>query len=74
MVLLWGDMLLETALMREARALGIPVVFYLVSGAYKSKDTFRDVSVIVTDTGAPRSPLHGVLDNAISVVIRESGF
>jgi glycosyltransferase involved in cell wall biosynthesis len=52
MVMLWGDMLLEAVLMREARALGIPVVFYLVSGAYKSKDTFRDVSVIVTDTQA----------------------
>ena len=52
MVLLWGDMLLERALMREARALGIPVVFYLVSGNYKSRDTFRDVSVIVTDTQA----------------------
>ncbi|CAN5561585.1 glycosyltransferase family 4 protein [soil metagenome] len=52
MVMLWGDMLLETTLMREARELGIPVVFYLVSGGYKSKDPFRDVSVIVTDTQA----------------------
>ncbi|WP_395688700.1 glycosyltransferase family 4 protein [Caenimonas koreensis] len=52
MVILWGDLLLESVVMREARALGIPVVFYLASGGYQRKETFQDVSVIVTDTQA----------------------
>lgn len=52
MVFMWGGMLLDMTLMREAREAGIPVVFYLVNGGYKSKDTFKYVSVIVSDTQA----------------------
>lgn len=52
MVFVWGGMLLEMTMMREAREAGIPVVFYLVNGSYKDKETFKYVSVIVTDTAA----------------------
>jgi glycosyltransferase involved in cell wall biosynthesis len=52
MIILWGGLLLEMTLMREARLAGIPVVFYLVNPGYKHKETFREVSVIVTDTEA----------------------
>lgn len=52
MVFMWGGMLLEMTMMREAREAGIPVVFYLVNGGYKNKDTFKYVSVVVTDTQA----------------------
>jgi len=52
MIILWGGLLLEMTVMREARMAGIPVVFYLVNAGYKHKETFRDVSVIVTDTRA----------------------
>ncbi len=52
MIILWGGLLLEMTIMREARIAGIPVVFYLVNAGYKHKETFRDVSVIVTDTKA----------------------
>lgn len=52
MIILWGGLLLEMTIMREAREAGIPVVFYLVNSSYKDKSTFRYVSVIVTDTQA----------------------
>ncbi|MDB5871018.1 MAG: hypothetical protein JWQ07_460 [Ramlibacter sp.] len=52
MIILWGGMLLEMTMMREAREAGIPVVFYLVNGGYKDAATFKYVSVIVTDTEA----------------------
>lgn len=52
MVFMWGGMLLEMTMMREAREAGIPVIFYLVNGGYKNKDTFKYVSVVVTDTQA----------------------
>ena len=52
MVFMWGGLLLEMTLMREAREAGIPVVFYLVNGGYKNKETFKYASVIVTDTEA----------------------
>jgi glycosyltransferase involved in cell wall biosynthesis len=52
MIILWGGLLLEMTLMREARLKNIPVVFYLVNAGYKFKETFRDVSVIITDTQA----------------------
>jgi glycosyltransferase involved in cell wall biosynthesis len=45
-------MLLEMTMMREAHEAGVPVVFYLVNGGYKNKDTFKYVSVVVTDTEA----------------------
>ena len=52
MVFMWGGMLLEMTMMREAREAGVPVVFYLVNGGYKNIETFKYVSVIVTDTQA----------------------
>lgn len=52
MVFMWGGMLLEMTMMREAREAGIPVIFYLVNGGYKNKETFRYVSTVVTDTRA----------------------
>ena len=52
MIILWGGLLLEMTIMREARRANIPVVFYLVNAGYKYKETFQDVSVIVTDTKA----------------------
>lgn len=52
MVFMWGGMLLEMTMMREAREAGIPVIFYLVNGGYKNKDTFKYVSQVVTDTQA----------------------
>jgi glycosyltransferase involved in cell wall biosynthesis len=52
MLLLWGGMLLEMTMMREAREAGIPVVFYLVNPGYKRFETFPHVSVVVTDTHA----------------------
>ena len=52
MIILWGGMLLEMTIMREAREAGIPVVFYLVNSGYKDKSTFRYASVVVTDTEA----------------------
>lgn len=52
MIFIWGGMLLEMTMMREARDAGIPVIFYLVNGSYKNKETFRYVSTVVTDTRA----------------------
>jgi glycosyltransferase involved in cell wall biosynthesis len=51
-IILWGGLLLEMTLMREARLAGVPVIFYLVNAGYRYKETFRDVSVIITDTEA----------------------
>ena len=51
-IILWGGLLLEMTLMREAREAGIPVIFYLVNAGYKNKETFKYVSRIVTDTQA----------------------
>jgi len=50
MIFLWGGLVLERTLMREAKEAGIPVVFYLVNPGYKDKTVFNDVSVIITDT------------------------
>lgn len=52
MVFLWGGLILERTIMREARDAGIPVVFYLVNPGYQDKSVFKDVSVIITDTEA----------------------
>lgn len=52
MVFIWGGLLLEMTMMREAREAGIPVIFYLVNGGYKNKETFKYVSTVVTDTEA----------------------
>lgn len=52
MVFMWGGMLLEMTMMREAREAGVPVIFYLVNGGYKNKETFKYVSQVVTDTEA----------------------
>jgi glycosyltransferase involved in cell wall biosynthesis len=52
MVFLWGGLILERTIMREAKDAGIPVVFYLVNEGYKDKEVFKDVSVIITDTQA----------------------
>ncbi|WP_053076841.1 glycosyltransferase family 4 protein [Caenimonas sp. SL110] len=52
MVILSGDLMLEGVVMHEARLLKIPVVFYLAHGGYERRETFRDVSVVVTDTQA----------------------
>lgn len=52
MVFLWGGLILERTIMREARDAGIPVVFYLVNPGYKDKTVFRDVSLVITDTEA----------------------
>lgn len=51
-IILWGGLLLEMTVMREAREAGVPVIFYLVNAGYQNKDTFRYVSRIVTDTQA----------------------
>ncbi len=51
-IILWGGMLLEMTVMREAQMLGIPVIFYLVNSGYKWKSTFEYVSVVITDTQA----------------------
>lgn len=52
MIFLWGSLILERTIMREARDAGIPVVFYLVNPGYKDITVFQDVSVIITDTKA----------------------
>jgi hypothetical protein len=52
MVFMWGGMLLEMTMMREAREAGVPVIFYLVNGGYKNIETFKFVSQVVTDTEA----------------------
>lgn len=51
-VFLWGGLILERTVMREARDAGIPVVFYLVNPGYKDRSVFKDVSLIITDTQA----------------------
>jgi glycosyltransferase involved in cell wall biosynthesis len=51
-VFLWGGLILERTVMREAQDAGIPVVFYLVNPGYKDKTVFREVSLIITDTQA----------------------
>lgn len=52
MVFLWGGLILERTIMREAKDANIPVVFYLVNEGYKDKTVFKDVSVVITDTQA----------------------
>lgn len=52
MVFLWGGLTLERSIMREAKDVGIPVVFYLVNPGYNDLSVFKDVSVILTDTQA----------------------
>jgi len=51
-ILLWGGMVLERAIMREARDAGIPVIFYLVNPGYRDKSVFKDVSMVITDSQA----------------------
>ena len=76
MIILWGGLIVEMLVMQEARALGIPVVFYLVNAGYKNKETFRNVSVIVTDTqataalykerhGLPCTPIGKFIDSSL---------
>jgi glycosyltransferase involved in cell wall biosynthesis len=72
MIILWGGMLLEMSIMREAREAGIPVFFYLVNSGYKSKETFKYVSSIVTDTEATAKlykDRHNILCNPIGKFI-----
>ncbi len=52
MVFLWGGLILERSIMREAKDANVPVVFYLVNEGYKDKSVFKDVSVVITDTQA----------------------
>lgn len=52
MILLWGSLVLERAMMREARDAGIPIVFYLANAGYQDKSVFKDASVIITDSQA----------------------
>jgi glycosyltransferase involved in cell wall biosynthesis len=49
-ILLWGGLILERTLMREAKDANIPIVFYLVNPGYKDPSVFKDVDVIITDT------------------------
>lgn len=51
-VITFGGLLLEMTMAREARQAGIPVVFYLVNGGYRDRNTFRDVSLAMTDSQA----------------------
>lgn len=72
MIILWGGLLLEMTIMREARMANIPVVFYLVNAGYKYKETFQDVSVIITDTKATAQlyrERHGFACNAVGKFI-----
>lgn len=72
MIILWGGMLLEMEIMREAREVGVPVVFYLVNSGYKNKDTFKYVSTIITDseaTAALYKERHGLKCHAIGKFI-----
>jgi len=52
MIFLWGGLILERSMMREAKDANIPVVFYLVNEGYKDISVFKDVSVVITDTQA----------------------
>jgi glycosyltransferase involved in cell wall biosynthesis len=52
MIFLWGSLVLERTIMREARDANIPVIFYLVNPGYKDLSVFKDVDIIITDTKA----------------------
>lgn len=52
MIILWGGLLLEMTIMREAREAGIPVIFYLVNSGYRNPNNFKYVSLVVTDSQA----------------------
>jgi len=52
MVMLWGNMLLERAIVALARSAGIPTVFYLANPQYRSNDAFAGFSLVVTDSEA----------------------
>jgi glycosyltransferase involved in cell wall biosynthesis len=52
MIFLWGGLVLERCIMREAQEANIPVAFYLVNPGYNDRTVFKDVSVILTDTQA----------------------
>jgi len=51
-VFLWGSLILERTIMREARDANVPVVFYLVNPGYKDITVFKDVSIVISDTHA----------------------
>lgn len=51
-IFLWGSLILERTIMREARDANIPVVFYLVNPGYKDVTVFKDVSIVISDTQA----------------------
>lgn len=51
-IFLWGSLILERTIMREARDAHIPVAFYLVNPGYKDITVFKDVSVVISDTHA----------------------
>jgi len=77
MVFLWGSLVLERTVMREARDAGIPVVFYLVNAGYRDKAAFKDVSVIVTDTEATAAlykERHGFDCKVVGKFIAEAEF
>jgi glycosyltransferase involved in cell wall biosynthesis len=52
LLLLWGGLLLERALMSEARRAGVPVVFVLVNPNYTSAETFENADMLLTDSQA----------------------
>src|SRR4051794_6603853 len=51
-MLMWGDLLLERTLAREARQAGIAVVFYLVNASYTSAEAFEHANLVITDSKA----------------------
>jgi len=52
MILLWGGLVLERAIMREARDADIPVIFYLVNPNYRDASVFKDANMVITDSQA----------------------
>lgn len=54
----WGNLLLEEAIYRRARGLGIPTFFYLVNPSYLGKPSasLKIADVIFSDSEATRRP------------------
>lgn len=53
-LMLYGGGIFERGLVTRAKERGIAVVFYLANPSYRSKESFRDVDQVFTDTAATR--------------------
>ncbi|MDD2357130.1 MAG: glycosyltransferase [Thiovulaceae bacterium] len=51
LIITFGGLLLDKAIMQTVQRMGIAVVFYLANGSYGKRSTFENVDLIITNSG-----------------------